>query len=456
MIDPVWASAAELGDAYRSGAASPVAVVQALLARIEKLEPGLNAFIRRETDTALLSAVESEARWKQGKPLSAIDGVPYGLKDVIDAAGQPTTCHSKLRLNHIAAHDARVTGLLRQAGAVLMGKLATHEFALGGPSFDLPFPPARNPWNRDYHPGGSSSGAGVAVAAGMLPFALGTDTAGSIRNPAGACGVVGLKPTYGLLPRDGVFPLAPSLDHVGPLCRSVADAALLLDLLSEGRPGRRLDGNSYRMDIDSGLAGIRIGVVQAFIDLCESQVAKALQHAIAVLRDAGAVIAPVDLPDLAFLQTVNRVILQAEGWSIHAGDLRQRAGDYAASTRKRLLPGAFLSAEDLLQAQRQRRRMIAAMQQALSGVDILLVPNSFDPICRIDDEVALQHGYARQARAPFNLTGHPAIALPIGFCDQGLPISVQLAGRYFDEALLLRAARGLEQIVSWREARPNL
>ncbi len=449
MTDPAWLSATDLGDAYCKGALSPVAVTQALLARIEKHEPSLNAFIRCEMDTALLDARQSEVRWRQGKPLSAIDGVPYGLKDVIDVAGQPTTCHSKLRLHHIAAHDAHVTALMRQAGAVLMGKLATHEFALGGPSFDLPFPPARNPWNRDHHPGGSSSGAGVAVAAGMLPFALGTDTAGSIRNPAGACGIVGLKPTYDLVPRDGVFPLAPSLDHVGPLCRSVADAALLLEMLAQ-RPA------AYTAHLDKGLAGLRIGVVRNFLALCESQVAEALEKAIVALRDAGADICDVELPDLGFLQTVNRVILQAEGWSIHAQDLRNRAGDFAASTRKRLLPGAFLAAEDLLCAQRLRRRVITSVQELFAGVDILLVPNSFDPICRIDDEAALQHSYARQARAPFNLTGHPAIALPIGFCSKGLPISLQLAGRYHDEASLLRAAYGLERVLPRQTKLPPL
>lgn len=449
MTDPVWSSATELSAAYRSGALSPVAVTQALLARIEKLEPSLNAFIRRETDTALLAARESEARWRQGKPYSALDGVPYGLKDVIDAAGQPTTCHSALRLHHIAAQDAHVTALMRKAGAVFLGKLATHEFALGGPSFDLPFPPARNPWNRDHHPGGSSSGAGVAVAAGMLPFALGTDTAGSIRNPAGACGVVGLKATYGLVSRTGVFPLAPSLDHVGPLCRTAADAALLLELLSEN-PG------VYTRDLDKGIAGLRIGVERNFLRLCEPQVAAALDKAMAALAAAGAEIHDAVLPDLTFLQTVNRVILQAEGWSIHADDLRQRAGMFAASTRKRLLPGAFLSAEDLLRAQRLRRRVIGEVQRLFQQADILLVPNSFDPICRIDDAAALQHTYARQARAPFNLTGHPAISLPAGLCGKGLPISLQLAGRYGDEATLLRAAAGLERLMPWHDKRPKL
>ena len=232
MSDLHWLSAAEIGAAYAARRLSPVELVKALLARIAELEPQLHAFIKLDGDAALADAREAEREIRAGRMRGPLHGVPVGIKDIIDIAGEVTTCHSKIFLKNKAKEDAEVVSRLRAAGAILFGKLSLHEFAIGGPSFDLPFPPARNPWNTDHHPGGSSSGSGTALAAGFLPIALGTDTGGSIRNPAGTCGVVGLKPTYGLVSRRGVFPLAFTLDHIGPMTRSVRDAALALDVLA--------------------------------------------------------------------------------------------------------------------------------------------------------------------------------------------------------------------------------
>lgn len=452
MTDIAWAGIAELNEAFASGALSPVEATQALINRADRLEPHLNAFVLRENDSALAAAKASEIRWKKKEPLGTLDGIPYGLKDIIDAAGLPTTCHSRLRLDAVARKDARVTQLMNESGAVRLGKLATHEFAIGGPAFDLPFPPARNPWNRDHHPGGSSSGAGTAIAAGMLPFALGSDTAGSIRNPAGACGIIGVKPTYGLVERDGVFPLAPSLDHIGPLCRSMADAALLLDILAE-HPRRAAQ---YGVDLNKGVKGLKIGVVRGLIEGTDPQIQVALNSAIAALRDGGALIVDIALPDLSLMQAVSRVILQSEAWAVHGKDLRERSELYSNTTRRRLMPGAFLTAEDLTQAQRLRHRLIADVEAALTKHDLLLAPNSYDPICRIDDDAMLFHTYARQARAPFNLTGHPALAQPAGFCSAGLPISLQLVARYFDEVTLLRAGQSLEEALGLTRRHPPL
>ena len=211
---------------------SPVELTKALLARIEALDPKFNAFIRVTPDIALAAARVAEAEITAGGWRGVMHGMPFGLKDIIDFAGLPTTCHSKILAQNVAKSDSVVTTKLKAAGGVPMGKLSTHEFAIGGPSLDLPWPPARNPWNRDCHPGGSSSGSGAALAAGLLPAALGTDTGGSIRNPASMCAVVGLKPTYGRVSRRGVFPLSNSLDHVGPMTRTVRDNALLLNLLA--------------------------------------------------------------------------------------------------------------------------------------------------------------------------------------------------------------------------------
>ena len=233
-----WLTAAEATRQFAARKLSPVELLNALLSRIERLDPKLHAFIRLDADAAMDAARVAETEIAAGRVRGPLHGVPVGIKDIIDVAGLPTTCHSKILVENVATADAVVVAKLRQAGAIILGKLATHEFAIGGPSFDLPFPPARNPWNPEHHPGGSSSGSGAGVCAGLFPLALGSDTGGSVRNPASACGIVGLKPTYGLVSRRGVFPLSFTLDHVGPLTRTVADNALLLDAIAGPRSGR--------------------------------------------------------------------------------------------------------------------------------------------------------------------------------------------------------------------------
>ncbi|HEY3849304.1 MAG TPA: amidase, partial [Acetobacteraceae bacterium] len=222
MSELHWLTAAEATRQFAARKLSPVELVTALLARIERLDPKLHAFIRLDADAAMAAARVAETDIAAGRVRGPLHGVPVGIKDIIDVAGLPTTCHSKILVDNAAKADAAVIAKLRQAGAIILGKLSTHEFAIGGPSFDLPFPPARNPWNPEHHPGGSSSGSGAGVCAGLFPIALGSDTGGSVRNPASACGIVGLKPTYGLVSRRGVFPLSFTLDHVGPLTRTVA------------------------------------------------------------------------------------------------------------------------------------------------------------------------------------------------------------------------------------------
>jgi len=216
MSDLHWLTAADAAAAIAARKLSPVELTTALLERIAKLDPRLHVFIRLDAEAAMAAARAAEAEIMAGRPRGPLHGVPLGIKDIIDVAGLPTTCHSKILIDHVPAADAVCVAKLRGAGAIVLGKLSTHEFAIGGPSFDLPWPPARNPWNPDHHPGGSSSGSGAGVAGGLFPLALGSDTGGSVRNPASACGIVGLKPTYGLVSRRGVFPLSFTLDHVGP------------------------------------------------------------------------------------------------------------------------------------------------------------------------------------------------------------------------------------------------
>jgi aspartyl-tRNA(Asn)/glutamyl-tRNA(Gln) amidotransferase subunit A len=447
-----WLTVTEAAHAIAHGKISPVELLEALLARIDALDPKLNAFIRLDREPALKAAQAAEAEAKAGRLRGPLHGVPVGIKDIIDVAGLPTTCHSKILEDHRAKADAVCVQKLRGAGAIVLGKLSTHEFAIGGPSFDLPWPPARNPWNTDHHPGGSSSGSGSGVAAGLFPMALGSDTGGSVRNPASCCGIVGLKPTYGLVSRRGVFPLSFTLDHIGPMTRTLADNALMLEAIS-GHD--RLDPGSvaaprghYAAALERPVRDLRVGFVRHFheVDMpAEPEVTAGLEHVLRTLQMEGAEVRDVRLPALGEFAAVNRVILQSEAWAIHGTWLRERPADYGQLARRRLMSGAFYSAGDYVQAQRRRLQMIAEVEEALRSHDVLLCASSMDPACRIDEPADIDRTYPRQARTPFNVTGHPALAMMAGLSASGLPLSVQFVGRYFDEATLFQVARAWEQ-----------
>jgi aspartyl-tRNA(Asn)/glutamyl-tRNA(Gln) amidotransferase subunit A len=458
-----WLSAAEIARAYAAKTLTPAALVGDLLRRIEVLDPKLNAFIRLDAEAAMRAAEQATSELAAGRPRGPLHGVPIGIKDIIDVAGLPTTCHSKILVDNVARHDAVVIEHLRAAGAVIIGKLSTHEFAIGGPSFDLPFPPARNPWNPDHHPGGSSSGSGAGVCAGLFPGALGTDTGGSVRNPASACGIVGLKPTYGLVSRRGVFPLSFTLDHVGPLTRTVADAALMLDALAGHDPAdpgsATTPAHNFGRLLDRGVRDLRVGFVRHFHERdmpAHPEVTAALEDVARVLQAEGAEVRTIALPSLNEFAAINRVILCSEAWSIHAPWLRSRPGDYGKLARRRLLPGAFMSAGDYVGAQRRRLQVIAAVEDALRDVDVLLCGSSLDPASRIEDAEETQRTYPRQARTPFNVTGHPALAMMSGLASTGLPVSVQFVGRYFDDATVLRVAAAYERATQWHKRRPPI
>jgi len=463
MTDLHFLSAADAARAFAERRLSPVELLSALLARIEALDPKLNAFIRLDADAAMNAAVAAEKEIAAGRIRGPLHGVPVGVKDIIDVAGLPTTCHSKILVDNIAKADAVVIQQLRQAGAIVIGKLATHEFAIGGPSFDLPFPPARNPWNPEHHPGGSSSGSGAGVCAGLFPLALGSDTGGSVRNPASVCGIVGLKPTYGLVSRRGVFPLSFTLDHVGPLTRTVADNALMLDAIAGHDP---LDPGSaatharhFGRMLDRGVRDLRVGFVRHFHETdmpAHPEVTAALEDVARVLQAEGAEVRTVTLPALTEFAGINRVILCSEAWSIHAPWLRSRPGDYGHLTRRRLLPGAFMTAGDYVGAQRRRTQLIAAVEDALRDYDVLLCASSMDPASRLDDAEETARTYPRQARTPFNVTGHPALAMMAGLSSNLLPVSVQFVGRYFDDATVLRVAAAYERATGWHKKRPPI
>jgi aspartyl-tRNA(Asn)/glutamyl-tRNA(Gln) amidotransferase subunit A len=463
MSDLAWLTVAEASELLRAKKLSPFEYTRALLDRIDRHDVSLNAFLRLTPDLALEDARRSEAEITSGNWRGPFHGVPYGLKDIVDYTGLPTTAHSKVLEHNVAKTDSAVTQKLRAAGGVFMGKLSTHEFAIGGPSFDLPWPPARNPWNRDHFTGGSSSGSGVATAAGFLPGAIGTDTGGSVRNPASMCGVVGMKPTYGLVSRRGVMPLAFSLDHIGPLTRTVHDNALMLDLiagydaLDPGSSNRATGG--YTAGLGRGVKGLRIGVIRHFYtrDMqAEPQMAASIEAAVNVLAELGAEVREIETAPLATYAACNRTILLSEAFAIHEPWLRERPQNYGALARERLMGGAFVRAADYINATRVRRQLTDAFHALFADVDVAITASSMDPACRIDDPQAIEYTYGRQARAPFNVTGSPALSVPTGFSSSGLPLGMQIVGKPFTEALIYRVAHAYEQATQWTERHPDL
>ena len=463
MSELAWLGAAAAAERIRRKELSPVELTRALLERVERHDGGLNCFIRVTPEAALAAARSAERAVMAGATLGPLHGVPFALKDIIDVAGLPTTCHSKILLDHQARADAEVTRRIAGAGGILLGKLATHEFAIGGPAFDLPFPPARNPWDRRMLPGGSSSGSGAALAAGFVPLAIGTDTGGSVRNPASLCGIVGLKPTYGRVSRRGVFPLAFSLDHVGPMTRDVADNALLLQVIAghdAHDPGSVERPVPYfAAGLERGVKGLKVGLIRHFHlkDIpADPEVTQGIELVARQLAELGAEVVEIETAPLQDFAACNRIILLSEACAVHERWLKARPQDYSRSTRTRLMPGLFLSSLDYVQALRWKRELTECFDRLLQSVDVAICASSMDPAFVIDDPVVVEKFYPRQARTPFNVTGHPALSLPIGFSKAGLPLSLQIVGRHWDEATIYRVARAYERATPWHQRHPAL
>ncbi len=442
-------SASDMIRGYHNSDFSPVEVVDQVLERIAQLDTDINAFI-----TVDATGARRQAEMWSGilpSPAHPLAGVPVAIKDIIDVQGLPTTCHSAVMTGNIATRDAGVVGQLRAAGAIIIGKLSTHEFALGGPSFDLPFPPARNPWNTDHLPGGSSSGSAAAVAARMVPVTVGTDTAGSIRFPAGACGILGLKPTFGRVSCQGVFPLAYSLDHVGPLAHTASDLDLMLKVMSTGHYPPQ---STLPRETTAGqpLRGLRVGYIEHFHqqDIPASpDVADGIGQFANRLNRLGASVESVTLPALQEFLAVNRVIMYSEAWAIHAKWMRERPEHYGKACRRSFMAGAFISNEQYLRARRLQRLLAEKVDATFRQYDVLLAVNMHDTPAPIDDEAEIRRTTARQARAVFSLTGHPAISLPAGISANGLPLSVQLAAPWHNDDLLVHLAQTLESDAPW-------
>lgn len=459
MTEPLESlSIAELGAKLRNGSLTSTKITEYSLGRIADLDPALNAFITVTGDRAMQDAARADKELADGTDRGPMHGIPYGLKDIYDTAGILTTCHSKLREDVIPATDSVCADKLVEAGGVLLGKLSTHEFAFGGPSFDLPFPPARNPWNRDHGPGGSSSGSGAAVAMGMMRTAMGSDTGGSIRGPAAYCGVIGIKPTYGRVSRRGVFPLSYTMDHCGPLSKTVEDAAITLQAVAGYDPADPGSADvpvpDFRATLDAGVKGLKIGLLRSFYADAEGmspEAVAAIDEAAETLRGLGAEVEDVQgaSPFTAY-NSCGRVILLAEAYAIHEENLRARPLDYGQLTMERIMLGGYISAADLVQAQRLRRELSQEVNTVFLGqYDALLAPSSMSPAPRID---AAPKGFPLawpMQTMPFNVTGNPAMSIPIGFSESGLPLSMQIVGRYFDEGTVFRVGRAYEAATAW-------
>jgi aspartyl-tRNA(Asn)/glutamyl-tRNA(Gln) amidotransferase subunit A len=466
--DLVFLSISEAAELIAGGKLSPVELVNAHLSRIDATDARLNSFITLLREESLTAAREAERAIASGDYLGPLHGIPIGLKDLYYTKGTRTTIGSKILRDFIPDYDAAVTERFRDAGAIIIGKLQMHEFALGATSENPHDGPAHNPWDTSRVTGGSSGGSGAAVAAGLCMAALGSDTGGSVRIPAALCGIVGLKPTFGRVSRHGVYPLSWSLDTVGPMTRTVRDSALVLNTIA-GHDHRdpsssQRPSEDFTATLDRDIKGTRVGIPREyFFDLIDPQVGEAMHKAAGVLEELGATVDEVSIPALDHSLAISGTILQAEAAEVHADHLRDRPNDIGEDVRTRLYQGALTLATDYIKAQRARTVFNRQIAGALEQFDILLAPTSPIGAPRIG-EGSVQVG-AKTVPAlsllsnltrPFNICGVPAVSVPCGFTDSAMPIGVQIAGRPFDEARVLRVAHAYEQATDWHTRRPSL
>ena len=456
-----------LAAAIRERKVSAVEVTTECLERIGRLDGRLRAFITVDAEGALASARTLDADAAAGRWRGALHGVPLAYKDLCHIRGLPTSCGTKTAEYFIAEHDATAVSRLRAAGAITLGKLNMTELALGPFGDNAHHGHADNPWRAGHLTGGSSSGSGVAVAAGLALGALGTDTGGSIRLPAACCGIAGLKPTYGRVSRAGVMPLSWSNDHVGPMARTVRDAARLLQVIA-GRDPR--DGTSsqravpdYTARIDEGVAGLRVAVPENyFFHGLDDEMAAGVREAIRLLGTLGARVTELRVPDPEILSDVCNVIARCESAAVHTRLVRERPEEIQPVVRARLELGFRIPAHDYLQALRLRARLSRSfIREVFAETDVLVapvIPGPAPPLAHATEgpasEIAERQGRFSRLTRPFNGLGLPALALPCGFSRQGLPLAFQIVGRPFDEATVLRAGHAYEQSAGWQRRRP--
>ena len=443
---------------------SPVELVQAFLQRIEDTDDRLHSFITLLEDQALADARTAEAEILRGEYKGRLHGIPFALKDLYDTAGIRTTSGSKVHFDRVPTEDATTTARLKAAGGILLGKLAMHEFALGGPDFTTPFPPARNPWNLDHITGGSSSGSGSAVASGQCMGALGSCTGGSIRGPASLCGIVGLKATYGRVSRFGVVTLSWSQDHCGPLTWTVEDTAYMLQAIAGHDPKDPTTSAApvpdYSLSLREDIKGLTIGVPRHFFFASNPnvnpEVVAIVEKQLEVLQELGANLEEVTIPSLDYVRAANTIIMLSEAYAYHEPNLKSRPQDFGEMVRARFRIGGLFSASDYVQAQRCRKLVIREFAEVLRRVDLLVSPTMTQPAAAFEGYDGTSMVRGPSFTAPYNLTGLPAISVPCGFTAAGLPVGMQIAGKPFDEPGVLRAAYTYQQHARWFERRPPI
>jgi len=451
---------AHLSQQIRSGAVSPLELTQASLAAIEKLNPTLNAFITVTAESAMSEARQAEAEILRGEWRGPLHGIPLALKDIIDTAGVRTTAASAVFKDRIPTEDAEVTRRLRTAGAVLLGKQNLHEFAYGGSSIISAFGEVHNPWNPACIAGGSSGGSAASVAAEICYGAIGTDTAGSIREPAAQCGVVGLKATYGRVSARGVIPLSWSLDHVGPIARTVADAAAILQAIAgydeQDAVSAEVPVGSY--DVSESPAKMRIGVPRKFFyDNLDGEVAAALEHALDVLKTFA-----TEIREIEVAVPTDRTLQSAESYAYHRERIETFAELYHPETLRRIRTGANVSAADYILRRQELETVRRGIRHVFDDVDVLVTPTTpvaaptIAELKENPDQLRAREMVLLRNTRPVNVWGLPAISVPCGFTTAGLPIGLQIVGPHWGERRILQLAHAYEQATAWHRRRPAL
>ena len=454
----------QAGELIRNGELSPVELTRACLERIQDTDERLHSFILLLADEALEQARTAEAEILRGSYRGPMHGIPFALKDLYDTAGVRTTSGSQVDINRVPTEDATTTARLKGAGGILLGKLAMHEFALGGPDWTTPFEPARNPWNLDHITGGSSSGSGSSVASGQSLGALGSCTGGSIRGPASLCGIVGLKATYGRVSRFGVVTLSWSQDHAGPMTRTVEDTAYMLQAIAGHDPkdptSSRAPVPDYSLSLREDIRGVKIGLPRHYFfdddPGVNREVVARVEQAVTVLEELGAEVQEVTLPSLEYVRAANSVIMVSEAFAYHEPNLKTRPQEFGEIVRSRFRIGGLLNASDYLQAQRVRAWARREFSQVMKTVDFLVTPTMTQPAAAFEGFDPTSTVRGKSFTAPFNVTGLPAISVPCGFTEGGLPIGMQIAGKPFDEPGVIQAAYTYQQHAGWRELHPSI
>jgi aspartyl-tRNA(Asn)/glutamyl-tRNA(Gln) amidotransferase subunit A len=453
--------------ALRDGSVTSVALTEAAIATADRLDGAIGTYITRFDDYALGRAAQADAELAGGVDRGPLHGIPFGVKDILAMAEGPTTAQSLiLDRSWGAGRDAPVVARVKAAGAVITGKTTTMEFACGMPDDTKPFPVPRNPWDPDTWPGGSSSGTGSGVAAGMFLAGFGTDTGGSIRIPAAFCGVSGLMPTFGRVPKSGCVPLGYSLDHIGPLARSARDCAAVLEVIAGRHPSDpdSVDAPFTAPGFDGELSGLRIGLVRDnhFADGCDPALAGAFDAAATVLAKQGATLEEVTLPYWHEMISATMITMGCEALAYHRDDLVTRWSDYYAATRATMITGATVSGADYVQAQRVRRVAQDAIGRVFETVDVIACPTTstgaprFDALTRPDGRFDITELFGRIHTPYWDALGNPVLAVPMGSTAAGLPLSLQLAGPAFGEATILRVGDAFQQHTDWHLRAPEL